>query len=239
MKRRGVTLIELLIAITLVSLLTVGIMYAMRIGLDALGRSNQRLIDNRRALGVDRIMHEQLAGFMPVKAGCRTGPTAPPAWVPFFQGGPQTLRMVSAYSLEEAARGYPRILEYQVIPGENGEGVRLIVNEAVYSGPLSTGVACIGLISAPTGNIGRYRPVETNERSFVLADKLERCQFAYKELLKEPPFERWVPEWRSARYPAAIRIDMEPLDREAVKLKVLPVTVPIRVDRDVMVQYEN
>jgi hypothetical protein len=48
-----------------------------------------------------------------------------------------------------------------------------------------------------------------------------------------------VPEWRSARYPAAIRIDMEPLDREAVKLKVLPVTVPIRVDRDVMVQYEN
>ena len=53
-----------------------------------------------------------------------------------FQGDPQTMRFVSSYSLTEAARGLPRLLEYQVIPGEDGNSVRLVVNEIVYTGPV-------------------------------------------------------------------------------------------------------
>jgi prepilin-type N-terminal cleavage/methylation domain-containing protein len=238
-KTAGVTLIELLIAISLVGLLTAGMMYAMRIGLTTMERSNDRLLSNRRVLGVDRIMHQQIGLMMPVKADCRPAPNAPPAAVVYFEGEPQTLRFVSSYSLEEGTRGYPRILEYQVIPGRDGHGVRLVVNESLYSGPLAAGAGCIGTQPAANGVLGRYRPVEAGPASFVLADNLAHCTFLYKEDLKDPPFERWLPAWRSARLPAAIRVDLAPLPDFAGRLHVMPATISLRVTRDPMVRYDQ
>ena len=243
MKRRclqsGVTLIELVIAITLVSLITFGIMFAMRIGLNTLERSNTRFIENRRVLGVDRVMHQQLGGFIPAMAECRSGAEEPVAAVPFFQGEPVMMRFASTYSLEEGARGYPRILEYLVLPGEGGEGVRLIVNEFLYTGPASAGFTCIGTMPGAEGPVGRFRPVEVGPKAFVLADKLSRCVFAYKEEMPDPPFERWRPDWRAKRYPSAVRIDMAPLEQDGAKLEVLPVTVSLHITRDPSVKYEN
>src|SRR4051794_15024198 len=43
-KESGVTLIELLVAITLLSLLSVGMLFAMRVGLNAMGKTNERVI---------------------------------------------------------------------------------------------------------------------------------------------------------------------------------------------------
>ena len=235
----GVTLIELLIAISLVGLLTAGMMYAMRIGLNTMERSSDRMIANRRVMGVDRIMHQQLASLMPVKAECRVAPDGPPAYVPFFEGEPLTLRFATSFSLEEGTRGYPRILEYHVIPGREGRGVRLVVNEFLYSGPMSAGAACVGLQEAAHGPLGRYRPVAVGPTSFVLADNLERCTFMYKEALPDPPFERWAPAWRSARLPAAIRIDLAPLPETEGRLHVMPVTVRLRITRDPMQRYDE
>ena len=84
------------------------------------------------------------------------------------------MRFVSTYSLNEAGRGYPRILEYQVIPGENGTGVRLIVNEFWYCGPLSAGSSCVGVMPDPVAKAPMmiFRPVQIGPSSFVLADKL-------------------------------------------------------------------
>ncbi len=53
--RRGVTLIELLVAMTLLSLLSVGVLFGLRIGLNAMDRTNDRLMTNRRVLGVERV----------------------------------------------------------------------------------------------------------------------------------------------------------------------------------------
>ena len=38
--------------------------------------------------------------------------------MPIFNGNDQTLRLVSSYSLAEGARGYPRVIELQVLPAE-------------------------------------------------------------------------------------------------------------------------
>ena len=72
MKRReaGVTLIELLLAVTLVALLSLGMLFAIRIGLKAMERSNVRLISNRRVTSVERILEQQVAGLLPVTAQC-------------------------------------------------------------------------------------------------------------------------------------------------------------------------
>src|SRR5215831_11236129 len=120
MKRRqsraGLTLLEVMIAVALLSLLMVGVMTSLRLGLNALSKTNTRLMADRRVVGAQRVLEQQLDGFMPVIARFSPTPEAPPTEkMPFFQGEPQSMRLVSTYSLQEAARGIPRVLEYQVI----------------------------------------------------------------------------------------------------------------------------
>jgi hypothetical protein len=238
--RSGITLMELLVAITLLSLLSVGILFGMRIGLSAMERSNDRLMTNRRVLGVERVITQQITGFMPVKADCFTTPNAPPSRQPFFQGEPQTMRFVTTYSLNEAGRGYPRILEYQVIPGEIA-GVRLIVNEYLYSGPLSAGSSCAGIVTDPTTRLPRmmFHPVEIGPASFVLADKLAYCNFFYKEEKELPQPDLWTPLWGRLRAPNAIRIDMAPLSPDPARLAVPSITVPIWVTKNPDIEYAD
>ena len=73
MRRRstaGVTLMELLISVVLLSLLSVGLLFALRIGLNAYSKTQTRLMDNRRVAGAQRILEEELEGLMPVVAPC-------------------------------------------------------------------------------------------------------------------------------------------------------------------------
>ena len=237
----GVTLMELLVAITLLSLLSLGILFAFRIGLDAMRKSNSRLMSNRKVIGVDRVLSQQIAGFVPTRAVCRPAPQAPAQVLPFFQGEPQTMRFVSTFSLQEASRGYPRILEYQVIPGEDGRGVRLVVNELLYSGPLSTGATCVGIFSDPAVGVPLiiFRPVIISPGSFVLVDKLASCRMRYKEEREIPLAEIWHDRWTKQRNPSAVRIEMVPLDPDPAKLQLPPITVPFRANRDPMTDYQD
>ena len=120
----GVTLIEIVVAVSLLSVLSVGMLTTVRMGFDGLHKTNSRLMENRRVAGAQRVIEQELSGFVPVKAPC-SGGEGPPTPFAFFEGQPQSMRMVSTYSLQEAWRGQPRILELQVIGGEQGIGVRL------------------------------------------------------------------------------------------------------------------
>ncbi|MDX2153391.1 MAG: prepilin-type N-terminal cleavage/methylation domain-containing protein [Bryobacteraceae bacterium] len=232
---KGVTLIELLIAITLVSLLSAAGLVALRVGVNAMDRANDRALRNRRALGAQRALEQQLAGFMPVRAKCLPqNPGAPGGFVRFFQGEPTQMRFVSSYSLEEAGRGRPRILEYLVIPGEKGEGVRLVVNELPYAGPETMTPLCLGLAPDPEAAtyLPRWLPAEPGPQSFVLADRLASARILYQEPLQQPPFERWLPRWPRTEWPTAVRIELAPLQPDPSRLLPLSITIPLRAQRN-------
>jgi type II secretory pathway pseudopilin PulG len=232
----GITLLEVVIAVSLLSLLMAGVMTAVRLGINAMGRTNTRLMANRRVAGAQQILQQELAGFMPVVALYSTNPDAPPATKkPFFQGEPQAMRFVSSYSLQEAARGFPRILELQVIPGEDRRGARLVLNEHVYSGPMSAGFFCLG----PGADGFRYRPIEVGPRSFVLADRLAFCRFSYQEKPPAPADVKWTAIWTLPRWPAAIRIEMAPLDEDISRLRPITVTAQIHVNRFPIFEYAD
>jgi len=233
--RAGVTLLELLIAISLVSLLSTAVLVALRVGLNAMEKTNSRVIQNRRVLGAQRILEQQIAGMIVTVAECGIQTGGPVAELPFFQGQPQTMRFVSSYSLEEGHRGYPRILEYQVIPRDDGRGVRLIVNERYYTGPASTGRLCLG--PGPPNQGTLFVPVEVGPRSFVLADRLEYCRFSYQKPAPEPVLREWVPVWSDREFPLAIRIDMAQLEPDPTGIPILPLTIPVRVNRIPGYQY--
>jgi hypothetical protein len=237
-----VTLIEVLIAVGLLSVLSLGILFALRIGLSALEKANHRLMDNRRIAGAQRILEQQLAGFMPVVAMVAPSPDAPGVKIPFFEGRAQAMRFVSSYSLGDASRGLPQVLEFQVIPGEEGQGVRLVVNENPYTGPRSAGVFSLG--TGPDPELGvvtqRFLPVVVGPRSFVLADRLAYCHFSYLGLVPGIPVERWQPGWIPVnQWPLGIRIEMASLDKDPTSLKPLTVTAPIHVDRYPIFDYAD
>ena len=240
MKRTsGVTLLEVLIAVSLLSFLSVGIMTAMRIGLTSLDKANTRLMDNRRVANAQRILEQEIAGFMPVRALCQGAGPVPTASIPFFQGEPESMRFVSTYSLQEAWRGVARILEFQVIPRGDGRGVRLVVNEWPYSGSLSAGQACIGLVPDPVLGVAvpRFRPIEVGPQSFVLADRLASCRFGYLEPAPPPVLQQWKPRWVLPRWPLAIRVEISSLDDDPTHLRPVTITAPMHVNRSPEIQY--
>jgi hypothetical protein len=209
---------ELLIAVTLFSMIMLGMMFALRIGLNAYQKTQTHLMDNRRVAGAQRILMEQLEGMVPMQANCGGG-----GLTPFFQGEPDRMRLISTFSLQQAWRGRPQILELFVIPGED-RGVRLVVNEIPYVNPRQAGSVCL----AP----GKYAPVMASEKSFVLADKLAFCRFTYAtqpdDMLK---FPEWGPAFGGRSWPVAVRIQMAPLEPDYSHLQPITITAPLRVHR--------
>ena len=240
-RQRGTTLIEVLVAVTLLSLLTVGVLTAMRLGLSSLERTNEKLIANRKVSGTQRILEQEIANFVPVVALCNVGPEAPAVKMSFFQGEPQSMRFVSTYSLQEGLRGYPRILEFQVIPGADNKGVRLVVNEHLYTGPTGAGLFCLGRGLDPALGVEapRFPPIQIGPASFVLADRLAFCRFSFLEVRPAPELAVWRERWILPLLPRAIRIEMVPLEANPAALRPFTVTAPLRVTRIPIFDYAD
>ncbi len=231
--RAGVTLIEILIAITLLSMLSVGILMAMRIGFNTMEKTDAHLVQNRRVSNSRKIIENQIAGFMATRADWQPKPNET-ITTAFVQWEPQSMRFVTAYSLQDAWRGLPQIAAFQVIPGEHNIGVRLIVNETPYTGRQQTGAMITSIDQDPkTGaSIPHFIPIIPGPQSFVLADKLAWCRFTYLEPRPEPPLRLWRPDWALQRLPLGVHIEMAPLQNTPSELHVSSVTMPLTVNRD-------
>jgi hypothetical protein len=210
-----------------------GMMLAMRISLTSLGKANDKMIANRRVTGAQRILEQQIAGFMPVLAISPGGRR-----MPFFQGESQAMRFVTTYSLHDASRGVPRILEFQVVPGGESGGVRLVVNEIPYTGSYSAGQLIIGALEAQ-GPLPAFVPIEVGPQSFVLADKLAACRFQYLEPKPKPEYQAWVDTWQKTAWPVSIRIEMTPLTSDPGQLKMMTITAPVRINKAPLENYED
>lgn len=231
-QERGVTLLELIIAISLVALISGGMLTAMRTSLLTNQKVSARLESNRQHMNLRQLIAHQLGGAMPVMAPCpsSTGGAIP---VPFFQGSQQMLRFVSSFSMAEGSRGYPRIIEYQVAPGSSG-GFRLIVSERPYTGPASVAPFCLDGSFLPTAAVSPGGISNPNESSIVAADSLSECLFFYQQPVQPIVFGdvQWVGNWSLPMLPPAVRIEMVPLAGAREILPPLDVMVNLRMDRD-------
>jgi hypothetical protein len=211
-----------MISITLVAALATGMLMAMRTSLLSMEKINSRLQFNRRVMGMERVLTRQIGGLLPVMSDCGPGR-------PMFLGSPDSLRMVSSYSMAEGARGYPQFDEFRVVKGD--EGLRLVVTEHLYTGPSSTEPFCGGEQSAAS---------DVAPSSMILADRLATCTFSYREAITDtPPSEKWLPSWDKPDLPAAVKIEMTGLDSNPALLPVMNVTVPIHITRQVRSWYDD
>jgi hypothetical protein len=202
----GVTLVELLIAITLVAALSVGMLMAIRSSLITMDKINGRLESNRRVLGLQQIVSGQIGGVIPIK-GCA------------LQGSPQSLRLVTTYSVDEGARGFPRVVAFSVEQDPEG-GMRLVETESPYSGGCQGG-------GAPSA------------KPLILADNLASARFMYHEPQRpnSAGLGTWVPAWNDPVLPSAVRLETEPLKAMASNLPSLTVNVAIHITKQPTLQY--
>src|SRR5665213_924874 len=135
--QHGVTLLELMIAITLVAGLSTGMLMAMRTSLLTYQKTAKKLESNRRFVKAQQILSNQIAAVIPASGMCPVDENHTVTIPSFLSGSPDTLRLISSYSIAEGARGYPQIVEYRVVPDERNS-VRLVATESPYTGPLST-----------------------------------------------------------------------------------------------------
>jgi general secretion pathway protein J len=228
-RQRGVTLIELMIAVTLVAAISAGLLSAMRTSLLAYEKINRRLQDDRRAMGLEQALARQIGGVMPVMGFC-PAPAGGAGRVPIFNGDPQSVRFVSSYSLAEGARGYPRLVEYQVAPDPNG-GVRLLMNERIYYGPASSVPLCVNRT---------FLPIVITPESVEMAGRLAYCRLVYREPTPYSPVGgAWLPVWNQPNLPRVVRIEMASLDPNPARLPVLTLNVPVHVTRVVDTTYAD
>ena len=236
--QKGVTLLELLIAVSLVAMLSTAMLFAMRTSVLVYQRTAQRMEENRRVVGIERIVTSQLGGVMAAVRMC-TIEDGPPGRTSFFAGNSGILRLVSSYSIAEGARGYPRIIEYRVLPSSSGQ-FRLVATESAYTGPLSTGPYCTDPLPADPESTALL-PAPPNTATFVLADHLAYCRISYHQpyninLFNESP---WMPLWTRPDLPAAVRLEMRPAELVPGSLPPLDITAPIRVTRDPFTLYQD
>jgi len=210
--RRGVTLIELLVAMTLFSLLSAAVLVSLRTGLGSLDRAHERIARSRREIGAERAFELLVSGMMRATAYYQQPGQADLAQTFFFQGDPQLMRFVSANSLEGGPRGRPQVVEVAVIPREGNDGVRLVVQERPYRSPFVPGALVVGQVFDPLIGypVMRFQPFVGGERLFVLADRLRSARLEYLEKLDfTPPV--WRSQWiQTAYWPAAVRVIAEP-----------------------------
>jgi hypothetical protein len=221
---RGVTFLELIISITLVAAIVAGLLVAMRGSLLTFERVNGRLEEDTRRMRMSQALERQIGGMIPSMGACGA------ARAPVFNGDAQSLRFVSSYSLEEGARGYARLVEYQVEPDPQG-GVRLMMNEHVYAGPATTGPLCASNV---------FLPVQIDAQSIEAAGRLAYCRISYREFVPDnPPAGNWVTMWKRPDLPSAVRIEMAPLAGSEPSLPVMTLNVPIHILRETGVLYED
>jgi general secretion pathway protein J len=215
---RGFTLVEMMIAVTLVAAILTGLLMAMRTSLTAYQRVSTRLEDNRRAMGLDQALHRQFGGMMPVTGECGVGGPK----VAAFNGDAESLRFVSSVSLAEGSRGSPRVVEYVAATDPNG-GFRLMMNERPYSGPSSVAPQCVNQT---------FPPVQVTGQSVEMAGRLAYCRFLYRVPVPDSPIGAdWVPVWQRPDLPRAVRVEMMPAAPNPSKLPSLTLNVPVHITR--------
>ena len=186
----GFTLLELLISITIVSLLATIILFGWGIATSAWQKANSRLSQDRKVLATHHLLQQQMASMVPYRVRTQRG-----GQEFFFQGEPQAVRFLSRYSLTGRARSGLYRIEYQVTEQPGGTK-QLLLNEIPVTSREELGALIAGAEASPRGRVLQFAPFERGSQTVVLLDDLEECHFEYYSY-RQPEPGVWTDHWTS------------------------------------------
>ncbi len=192
----GTTLLELLVAVLLLGLVSLGLLFSLRIGSSAWHRGDARVLADHRVVGAAGLLTTQLAEVQVRRV--RWGPDERRVAFVYFDGAPQRLRFLTRYSLREQSRGGTWLAEYFFALSEDG-ACELLYNERPFQDDADAAFSVRSADSDPAAQ-GRphivFAPARRDAETRVLYRGLRQCQFEY---LIEPPNApaRWGSQWET------------------------------------------
>ena len=191
---RGFTLLELLVSITIVSLLTVSIVFSWRIATTAWSRSSELVEEQRQVAAVQALLRKQVAAISAYAPFSRE-------WrgIVFFQGEQQVARFLSRYSLENRTRSGLYLVEYLITEETDGTK-QLLMNETALHNPEELRRFITGVEQSATGPIQQFLPIERSPKTRVLLTDLEDAHLEYyRPATQLQESGEWVEQWLTAR----------------------------------------
>jgi general secretion pathway protein J len=207
----GFSLIEMLIAVTLVAVMAVALWAVLRISISSWSRGSEEIDANQRHRSILDLVKKQMASIYGLIAP--VDPQAASAIYPIFVGNPTSVRFVSLNSMRFQDNPGLTMVAYDVVADREG-GYSLTEREQQY----------LGLDDGSDSLFGRE-----DRGSTRIFDNLDSFAFEYFDLGGGDLPARWVKEWNgrlSGRLPGAISMTMVSRDARAGLLN-RQVVIPI------------
>lgn len=195
----GFTLLELLVALTLVAMMAVGVWAVLRISIRSWARGTAAIDMNQRYRSTLDMARKQIASMYPLYpeiAPAAEGQASVSALV--FRGTPDSLFFVSLNSLHSIESPGLTLVSYEMAQDSDGRA-RLVEKEERYTGQAPDPGMLSGSPSTP------------------IFENLMQCTFEYYDPGDADTPSQWIEEWDGGaleRLPAAIRMTMIAADSQ-------------------------
>lgn len=186
----GFTLMELLVSMTIISLLAVTILFGWRIAAGAWGRASQLVDEQRRVAAIDQVLETQMAEMLPATPWLRQGNAAV-----FFQGEPRTARFLSRYSLVNRSRSGLYLVEYQISDGPSGTQ-QLLLNESPVENQDELGTLRADAPQSADSSQPRFVSFERTPQTRVMLEEITGAHFEYYQPAGPLGPGGWVSRWQ-------------------------------------------
>ena len=194
---KGFTLLEMLVAVTIVAMIAVGLWSVFRTSLRAWSRGTVYIDASQRQRNILDMVRKQLASAYPLTAPPdpnSPNPVSPISSNPIFQGTETSLHFISLNSLRFHDSPGLTLVNYEVTQGPEGAAI-LVEREERFLGQIPDYDSETDLAGIPP-----------------LFGNLTQCYFEY---LSEDEEEPWVREWDAqerGQLPEAVAINMAAVD---------------------------
>lgn len=194
---KGFTLLEMIVAITLVAMMAVGIWSVFRTSLRAWSRGTEYIDASQRQRNVLDLVRKQIASAYPLMAPVESVSAVIPS--PIFNGTETSLRFVSLNSLRFHESPGLTLVNYEVTQDSQGAYI-LQETEERYLGWIPDSESEID----PPG-------------ATALFENMSQCYFEYRS--NDENEDPWVPEWEAeerGQLPEAIALTMTAPDMNGI-----------------------
>jgi len=195
--KRGFTLIEVLVALTLLSVIATIIVAGTRLSIDVSERGNRKAEAIRTEQTARSLIRGQLQGALPYRYWTGTGNDR--ADHVAFEGEEERIRFVSRHGLMDGPDSLPRWVDLKLQQGSGGLSRVVVEEHRILSPDNQPGEAITARAELNCGEV----------------------RFEYLDLTGEKP--QWLPAWtgkdRRAPLPFAVRITCKPAN-ESVQLLI-------------------
>jgi prepilin-type N-terminal cleavage/methylation domain-containing protein len=191
---RGFTLLEMLVAVTLVALMAIGLWAAFRISINSWIRGTEFIDRNQRSRSILDLVKKQIASTYGLLAPVELETGG--ALYPVFTGIDTSVQFISLNSLRFQDNPGLTLVSYDLVRDPQGEGYALVEREQPY----------LGLDPSRETAFN-----DQDEQVITIFDDLTSFTFEYFDPGTADRPSRWVTEWNSremGKMPVAVSMTM-------------------------------